>query len=302
MANPSDRLLSQLNQTQLQQKDNPTYQVIKQLIQKLSALESAVSGGGSSAGSVTNITQIIQQLSSGDGGSAEESLPIPGPVGATGAIGPTGAEGPPFPGFIIVDADMSEDVLPIPGPQGPQGVAGNTGAQGEQSIGFVLYEEAEDAPIIPGPPGSSGSAIWTLIAQQAVAGATEYDFPNLSGYNEIRVLARSITRASSGVTVLRVSTDNGATFLAASGDYIDVANTGIETSTTNIPFHATSSALARTGEVIIRGFNGTVIKSGSNLNITDFFLIPTTTPLNAIRVLGGSGGALNAGTIYVWGR
>ena len=65
MLSPTDRLLSQLNQTQLAQKDNPVYQVIKQLINQIKALEVAAGiggGGGGGGSSVTNNTFISQFL------------------------------------------------------------------------------------------------------------------------------------------------------------------------------------------------------------------------------------------------
>ncbi len=78
MASPTDRLLAQLNQTQLAQKDNPTYQVIKQLIQRIKELESltGTGGGGSSSTVINNV--FHQFLSSDDsgGGDGGETLLI----------------------------------------------------------------------------------------------------------------------------------------------------------------------------------------------------------------------------------
>lgn len=54
MTSSLDRLLSQLNQTQLSQKDNPLYQVIKQLIQRIRDLETALN---------TNISNLSDDLS-----------------------------------------------------------------------------------------------------------------------------------------------------------------------------------------------------------------------------------------------
>ncbi len=70
MPSPTDRLLSQLNQTQLAQKDNPVYQVIKQLINQIKELENLVDGGGGGGGGggstlITNnfVSQFINPLS-----------------------------------------------------------------------------------------------------------------------------------------------------------------------------------------------------------------------------------------------
>ena len=74
MANPTDRLLSQLNQSQLQQKDNPLYQVIKQLIQRIKELENATG-----ITSTTIEQTIFQQFmgmddGGGDGGEVLEQF------------------------------------------------------------------------------------------------------------------------------------------------------------------------------------------------------------------------------------
>lgn len=134
-----DRLLNQLNATQLAQKDNPLYQVIKQLIQRTKELEAILGTGGGST-TIENITNIIQQISLEDGGSSGDDGP-PGIQGIAGDTGATGAQGPPFPAFIFMNADLPEEPLPVPGPTGPQGTAGVTGADGPQAIGFVLESE-----------------------------------------------------------------------------------------------------------------------------------------------------------------
>jgi len=91
MAQPTDRLLTQLNQTQLQQKDNPLYQVIKQLIGIIKDLSNAVNGasGGGGGGTTNNFISNIQQfLDLGIGfDGVEESMVIPGPAGANGTSG-----------------------------------------------------------------------------------------------------------------------------------------------------------------------------------------------------------------------
>lgn len=69
-----DRLLAQLNNTGLQQKDIGLYQVIKQLIQQLKELESSLGSSGSGSSSViNNINQINQFLSYEDSVNADDS-------------------------------------------------------------------------------------------------------------------------------------------------------------------------------------------------------------------------------------
>lgn len=297
----TDRLLSQLNATQLQQKDNPTYQVIKQLINRIKELEALIGSG-----TTTNITnQTIQQylLSGGDGDSGDGGMGPPGIQGATGAMGPTGAEGPPFPAFIQIDADDPEAMI---GPvKGDQGLTGNTGATGADGPSFPFMLPEPDLPEDMWPIGINPSGNlnpWIFIGQQTAAGAANYDFTNLSQYSEILVLTDGITRSAAVVTALQVSTDNGATFLTTSGDYVAVSTAGVETNATSIAFFTTGTTSARSGEVIIRGFNIVgAPKSSRSSSTFPLWIIPTTTALNAIRVTVSSG-TLDAGTIYVYGR
>lgn len=299
MAQPTDRLLTQLNQTQLAQKDNPVYQVIKQLIQRIKELEILLGTPGSIT-NVTNLTQIIQQMSSDDGGGSGDDGP-PGIQGIAGNTGATGAMGPPFPAFYTLDGTDGEDGVGIPGPVGPTGNTGSTGPQGLPFPSFIPYDgnDGEDGLTIP--PLSISSSTWTLIAEQLAAGAANYDFTGLSSYKEFLVIISAVTRSVSGLTSLRVSIDNGATYLSTSGDYVEIAATGTSTNGVLIPFYNSNATAARSGYIYIQP-NGTTLKLAFNLP-TDNFTIPTTSVINAIRVYSGAaGGNLNAGTIYVYGR
>lgn len=83
-----DKLLNQLNGTGLQQKDMPLFQVISELIKRLKALDTTVSGISSGTGgspvinNITNITQMLDMFS--DSGGGEEPMIVPGPAGTGG--------------------------------------------------------------------------------------------------------------------------------------------------------------------------------------------------------------------------
>lgn len=303
MAQATDRLLSQLNATQLQQKDNPTYQVIKQLIQRIKDLEGLINSGNT-----TNITnEIIQQyfLSGGDSDSGNGEIGPPGIRGADGAIGPTGASGNSFP-FMLPELDEPE--TPIGPIKGDQGLTGNTGATGAdgQSFPFMLPEPdmGEDPLMIPGRDGASGNGgPWSLLSTTTADGTVgNYDYNNLSSYSEIMVVFDGITKSASQTLLLRVSTDNGSTFLNSSGDYIQIAANGQETDDTAITLHATAATAARSGCCVIRAFNiASVSRWVETTASVVNFIIPSATALNAIRILTNSG-LLNAGKIYIFGR
>lgn len=171
MAQPTDRLLSQLNQTQLAQKDNPVYQVIKQLIDRIKSLESAVGSSGSTTN--TTIEQTIQQIFQlgDDSGGGEGGGGIPGERGQDGipgATGPVGPAGPETLGPMNLEPDSPEEPMMIPGGIGPQGNPGVTGAAGPQAIGFVLEgEPGEDGLIIPTVGSSGGGSDWDFTIENS---------------------------------------------------------------------------------------------------------------------------------------
>lgn len=307
MANPTDRLLSQLNQTQLQQKDNPTYQVIKQLIQRIKELENSLGITTNTTIEQTIIQQFINDSDGGGGGDGE--IGPPGIQGIKGDTGATGAIGPVTLGPMGLDGDQGEDNFPIPGPVGPTGATGAAGPMGPQSFLMMVEDgiQGEDAIPIPGRDGSAGgNSSWTLIETITFAGAAQYDSINLGSYNEIRIFVRGVTLSGSSRIVARVSTDNGSTFLSSSGDYVAIAATGAETNDTVIDqFYFSSSTAARTGEILIRGFNMANQKTvWSLLGLTAGFsyIIPTTTALNAIRIFSIGGANLTGGNAYIFGR
>ncbi len=223
---------------------------------------------------------------------------VSGVVGSDGAQGPPGDDGAP-----------GDDG--VPGPQGIPGTAGSQGPAGPVTLGPMGLDgiDGEDGMPIPGAQGATGptgatgaSGAWTLISTTTAAGAAQYDFTSLSAYTDILVVIKGITRSVSGITSFRVSTDNGSTFLSASGDYLDISAAGVEANATLIPFHTTNATAARTGYIYVHTFNNTGAKPAVSTDVNNY-LIPTTTALNALRVYSGAaGGNLNAGTIYVYGR
>lgn len=159
---------------------------------------------------------------------------------------------------------------------------------------------------------SAGGGNWELIAARAMSSQTVEDFIGLSGYSEILVMAKAVTKGTTGTLNVRVSTDNGSTFLAASGDYVNIApSTGVEGADFGLTIQDTNATAARSGWTLIHGFNlaGTV-KFAYNAPTATFpsAYITTTTALNAIRVYaptalgGGPSATMPAGTIYVLGK
>ena len=148
--------------------------------------------------------------------------------------------------------------------------------------------------------------VWALVNSWTFSiNVAQVDFTGLAGYSDVRVLVRAVTLAGSGQRALRVSTDNGSTFLSTSGDYVFCAGTGVETNATSMSMHTTASASARSCEVEICGFNLTAPKVAQILTRTDFrtVVIPTASALNAVRVYDTTGSTnLTGGSIYLYAR
>lgn len=297
-----DKLLARLNLAKVRADDVPLYEVVAELIRQVKDLSNQSSSSGGSTTIITQIGTIGPPGIPGDDGD-DGNIGAQGPQGIQGPIGPAGAAGPITLGPMGLDGNDGDDGLPIPGAIGPQGIAGNTGATGPAfPTIFDLSEIIEETNVLMIGGSSIVSSGWDLIAAQATDGTqSQYDFINLASFSDILVIAVAITKSASQTLDLIVSTDNGSTFLTASGDYQSISSTGVITNLTAIQLHATASALSRTGLGIIYNFNGNTPK-WCHLITTPSFLVPTTTPLNAIRVKSSGGATLNVGTIYVLGR
>jgi hypothetical protein len=142
MAMDPSRLYTQLLNTGLQNKDNPLYQLIYQLIGALVKLNSDASSSGSfsSGSTIINPTTVLGLI--GVAGNDGESSFIPGPQGNRGADGNA---------IIGLDGQDGLDGITIPGMQGPCGPMGIMGPFGVDGIDG-------DTIVIPGPTGATGPA------------------------------------------------------------------------------------------------------------------------------------------------
>lgn len=158
---------------------------------------------------------------------------------------------------------------------------------------------AVDIPIVPG-------AAWELAASSSPSGVNTVTFADLGDYTDIRVLILGITMTAVSTAEVQVSTNNGSSFLSASGDYLGISGAGVATNMTRLAPYVTDATAARYGELLIEGFNLAAPKvARSNFYSQDSVnlrIIPTTTALNALRVFTVSGTNFTGGTIYVFGR
>ncbi len=154
--------------------------------------------------------------------------------------------------------------------------------------------------------GGTGGT-WELAATQALNGAAEWNFTGLGIYTDICVRIIGATFGSGATCYLRVSIDNGANYLSSSGDYVQVQGNGTPNNDTELEFYTTPATAARAGEIIITGVNLTTPPkfARSNFFSTDGVLLrymPTTSAINAVRVLNSGAVNFTGGTAYVLGR
>jgi hypothetical protein len=141
--------------------------------------------------------------------------------------------------------------------------------------------------------------VWELIEARTVDG--DEAFTGLAGYQEILVIGKGITSSGAGVRRIRVSTDNGVSYLDSSGDYIQISSGGVETALDGLPMYSGGSASARTFALRIPAFNvASTVKLASNIAVGNQYLINTTSALNALQLTDGAG-TPSGGTAYLLG-
>lgn len=167
MANVSPAsLYTLLLNTNLQTRDTNTYQVIKNIIDGLVALNTQINSSSSSSGSGTvgpigpTGAQGVQGLSGNDGLDGNEGLD--GQIGYTGPIGPRGLDG--ISGFDGNDGRDGFDG--IPGARGLQGIQGFNGLDGldgdDFSLSLPIATLDTIVGILPTTKGGTGLATYAV--------------------------------------------------------------------------------------------------------------------------------------------
>lgn len=158
--------------------------------------------------------------------------------------------------------------------------------------------------------GGGGGAPWELVySNSAITNPTSEIDVDVSAYEEILVIGRLVTLASTGYRGVFPSTD-GSTFYKTNGDYIAILNAGTETGTFVAGNHETSSSAARDFGVHMDGIRlaGTP-KYMRHINTSGAhrLFLADTNPITHIRLaaVASSGGAfinMTGGSVYVFGR
>lgn len=167
--------------------------------------------------------------------------------------------------------------------------------------GQVLTDQG-DAPGWATPSGGSGSAAWTLASTVVIAAPTAAVDWAVGAANDVMVIGRNLTAAGTGGRAIRLSTNDGATFYAANGDYTTLAATGVESLTERLAQTTSSVTTARTITATILGLavNGAP-KLISSAGRGEQLFVASLAPITTIRVFDSISN-LTGGTIYFFSR
>lgn len=154
-------------------------------------------------------------------------------------------------------------------------------------------------------PGG-GSAGWTLAGSVTIlTPVANVDVTGLGSANEILVLVGRLSGVATSASAIRqilLSTNNGASFFTASGDYRQMNAAGTLTNLTAASNHAAATALARSIFCHIINSKVNAPKICYTANGTVWFVADDVNPVNAIRVNATAGANLTSGEILVFTR
>lgn len=133
---------------------------------------------------------------------------------------------------------------------------------------------------------------------------TQVQFTGLAGFSDVMVIARAITTGSSGARFIQVSSDNGSSYYSASGDYVQIATTGVETAGTGLSCIDTASASARSFVCRIHGFGVATMKycDITRTPADGHRIITQAVAMTALRVFIDDIINITGGTIKVYGK
>lgn len=224
MAFDPNRLYAHLLNTGLQNKDNPLYQVIHELIRQLSQLNITVTSGKISGSGTTTVIQSSMGPPGIDGSDGIDGDIGPPGINIIGPQGITGAQGPIGPVVFIEDGIDGLDGHNIP-VQGPQGIQGNKGEIGPPAILFV--EDGLDGEA--GPPGAGITVSVELLVAKVTL--TDAEIKSLSTSPKEIIAAQGANTVVVPLWLNWVSDFSGGAYSAASNLSLRYAGTATNLTT-----------------------------------------------------------------------
>jgi len=190
----------------------------------------------------------------------------------------------------------------------------STGAIEEITVGSGLSLAAGSLSAT----GGGGGAAWALAGTgQTATGVYDFavdgakaaiTFAGLGTANEILILAEAVAVSVSGSAMVQVSTDNGASYFTTSGDYVAInPGAGTVLNTIGSTFWTTNTTAARYGfshimNAAIAGMPKIFDAPVQTGNPQRLFVADNANNIDAIQIVGTSGGNITAGKIFVLAR
>lgn len=146
----------------------------------------------------------------------------------------------------------------------------------------------------------SGGGTWKLV--------DEYDFSTpmnevitdkIAGYSNFRVIINNIQGAVNSRVIIRVSTDGGSTFYAASGDYSDIRNNGNADSYSQMYLTESNTTAPKTALLTVEnnGSGAKPIMFCHNYGPYEYLFNHTHLPINAVQIYNNANTNWVAGTM-----
>lgn len=143
----------------------------------------------------------------------------------------------------------------------------------------------------------TAAGVWDQSLDGSVA---TIDFTGLAGATDIRIIMKGVTKGTTGTPLLTVSVNNGSTYYSASGDYVFLDTSGVETAATSMTQgHLTNATAARSCVMEIQNANKP-LPVGLNVTVavSHRLFAASTSPINAVRITPSGGGNFTGGKVY----
>lgn len=147
---------------------------------------------------------------------------------------------------------------------------------------------------------------WIQLYNAAIGVVTNIDVAIPAGASDILAIARNVTLSGAGHREIIVSTNGGGSFFNASGDFVQILDTGIESAAQGAVVHGTASAAARSIGCLINKNNLAgpkpcipFILSSSTIQLNRLFVADLVNPINVIRLIAQEAVNLTGGNFYV---
>lgn len=173
-----------------------------------------------------------------------------------------------------------------------------------QSEGYILVRGPQFWEAVPQPAPVAG-ANWQLLNSwtQSIDGNTSQVTADLTGMSDCIVLMNNVGASISGRRSIELSDNGGASWGMNTGNWLRIASAGTLTAAEpRFYLHDTDSASARYGSGMMTGLNLADQKQFMCQRTTTFGIMQSAALPNFMRVFSTAGGALNSGSIRIYGR